>query len=233
MPNETEVTREPEQAVVPAIYESKFRCSQQINEIVGALAKAQGVINNPRKEAENPAFKRGSAVSKYADLSMGINAIREGLSANNLAVIQSTRMQGDVLMLDTRLAHSSGQWFEAEYPVCKLPAPPHAIGSALTYARRYSLFGIVGIAGEDDDGDAANEAQTPAPELISSEQYDRLMKGIEMTKTDVPEFCKLYKVSALADLTVVQYPNALALLSQKAKRMKEQPGGFDGPTAAD
>lgn len=135
-----------------------IRTSEQTNEISAALAKAQGVINNPGKGAVNSHFN-----SSYADLSDGINAIREGLSANGLAYVQAPRVEGDVLMLDTRLTHSGGQWMECEYPVCKFPAQPQVMGSAMTYARRYSLFSLVGIAGDDDDGNAANKAEIPAP----------------------------------------------------------------------
>lgn len=132
--------------------------SEAINEISTALAKAQGEIANPAKESQNPHFK-----SHYADLSSGINAIRTALSANGIAFTQLTRLSGDVLMVDTRLSHSSGQWIESEFPACRFPAKPQEVGSALTYARRYALFAIIGIAGEDDDGEAANKSETPAP----------------------------------------------------------------------
>lgn len=135
-----------------------MKTSDAINEICAALAKAQGEIANPAKEAENPHFR-----SHYADLSAGINAVREGLSKNGIAYVQSTRLDGDVLMLDTRLSHSSGQWLESEFPACRFPAKPQEVGSALTYARRYSLFSMVGIAGEDDDGNEASKSVTPAP----------------------------------------------------------------------
>ena len=132
--------------------------SEAINEISAALAKAQGEIANPAKESVNPHFRNISA-----DLSSGINAIRAALSANGIAFTQLTRLAGDVLMVDTRLSHSSGQWIESEFPACRFPAKPQEVGSAITYARRYSLFACVGIAGEDDDGEAANKAETPAP----------------------------------------------------------------------
>ena len=129
------------------------QCSDRIDAISAALAKAQGAISNPGKTALNPHFK-----SQYADLSSGLNAIRAALSANAIAVVQTTSMHDDTLMLHTALCHSSGQWISSEWPVVKLPAPPQVIGSALTYARRYTLFALVGIAGEgdDDDGNAAS-----------------------------------------------------------------------------
>ena len=125
------------------------QCSDRIDAISAALAKAQGQIANPGKTAVNPHFK-----SQYADLSAGLNAIRAALSANAIAIVQTTRMEADVLMLNSMLAHSSGQWIGSQWQVCKLPAPPQVIGSALTYARRYTLFALVGIAGEGEDDDA-------------------------------------------------------------------------------
>jgi hypothetical protein len=132
--------------------------SDAIDAISAALAKAQGDIINPAKEAQNPHFR-----SHYADLSSGINAVRDGLSKNGIAFVQSTSLEGDTLMLETRLTHSSGQWLSSMFPVCRFPAKPQEVGSAMTYARRYALFALVGIAGEDDDGEAANKAETPAP----------------------------------------------------------------------
>ena len=134
-----------------------MRTSEQTNEISAALAKAQGEISNPAKEAQNPHFR-----SHYADLSSGINAVRAALAKNGIAFLQATRSDGEILFVDTRLSHSSGQWVESEFPACRFPAKPQEIGSALTYARRYALFALVGIAGEDDDGNAANASETPA-----------------------------------------------------------------------
>ena len=136
--------------------------SEAINEISAALAKAQAEIANPAKESVNPHFR-----NHYADLSSGINAIRSALSSNGIAFTQLTRLAGDVLMVDTRLSHISGQWIESEFPACRFPAKPQEVGSALTYARRYALFAIIGIAGEDDDGEAGSKTETPAPRKVA------------------------------------------------------------------
>ena len=152
--------------------------SEQINEIATALAKAQAAIQNPKKESKNPHFS-----SKYADLATGIEAVRADLSAHNICYVQSTSMDGDILMLETRLIHSSGQWIASHYPVCRFPTKHQEAGSALTYARRYSLFALVGIAGDDDDVNEASKSETPAPqrrkiepptpELLSDEDSDK------------------------------------------------------------
>ena len=121
-----------------------------------ALAKAQGEIRNPGKNAENPHFK-----SKYANLADGIMAIREALSKHGVAYVQTTRVDGGILFLTTALIHAvSGETIESEWPVGAYEKlTPQQMGSSLTYARRYSLFGLVGISGtdDDDDGNAASE----------------------------------------------------------------------------
>ena len=133
--------------------------SEQINEIAAALAKAQGAIENPEKNATNPHFN-----NTFADLASGINAIKTPFASNGLSFIQSTFLDGELLMLTTRLVHSSGQWMEGVYPVCKFPIAQQQAGSAMTYAKRYSLFAMAGIAGEDDDGTEASKTVTPASE---------------------------------------------------------------------
>jgi hypothetical protein len=145
-----------------------MKTSEQTNEISLDLAKAQGVLSNPTKDGNNPHFK-----SKYATLDTGLNIVRECLSKHNIAVVQATRIEGNILMLDTRLTHKSGQWIEAEYPVCAFPAKQQDMGSALTYSRRYSMFSLVGIAGEeDDDGNAAVSAVSAPKRTVKAEMFD-------------------------------------------------------------
>ena len=134
--------------------------SEQINEIATALAKAQGSIKGAIKDSANPHFK-----SKYADLASCWEACREPLSANGLAVVQMPGQADGVATITTLLTHASGQWMRSDVSV--RPAKPDAqgLGSALTYLRRYSLTAMVGIAPEDDDGNAAvadNQSGTKA-----------------------------------------------------------------------
>ena len=196
-----------------------MKSSEQTNEISAALAKAQGAINNPGKKATNPHFN-----SQYADLSGGINAIREGMSANGLAVIQAPRVEGDVLMLDTRLTHSSGQWVECEYPVCKFPIQPQVMGAAMTYARRYCLFSIVGIAGEDDDGNTAKDLKIEGPvakAFITPEQVEELDELlVELGEKVERQFKKFFQVEFLGRLLADDYDLAKKKLTEK-KREKD------------
>lgn len=125
--------------------------SDQINELASALAKAQAKIKGAVKDSANPFFK-----SSYADLQSVWDAIREPLSSNGLSVIQTTATNpAGGLDLVTTLAHSSGQWIEGRFPILPLKNEPQAVGSATSYARRYSLASIVGVYQTDDDGEQA------------------------------------------------------------------------------
>lgn len=125
--------------------------SEQINEIGAALAKAQGAIENATKDKANPFFK-----STYADLAGVWDACRAALSSNGLSVVQTPEQSDKGVIVSTMLLHSSGQWISGSYlmPVSKFDA--QSIGSAITYARRYALAAMVGVAPEDDDSNAAN-----------------------------------------------------------------------------
>ena len=125
--------------------------SEQINELLTALAKAQGEMVNAPMDGKNPHFS-----SKYATLANIRDATMPHLSKNGLSVHQVTQMNGNGMLLVTRLGHSSGQWITSEYPV-PVSDRPHVMGSAITYARRYSWAALTGIAAEDDDGNAAQE----------------------------------------------------------------------------
>ena len=121
--------------------------SSDINELAGALSLAQGDMNPARKGASNPFFK-----SKYADLAEVIEASRQPLSENDLSIVQ----YADDGYVVTQLMHSSGQWIRGRLRIQPKDNTPQGIGSALSYARRYSWQMLIGQAsGEDDDGEAA------------------------------------------------------------------------------
>lgn len=128
-----------------------MQTSESINDLSAALAKAQGEITGALKDSANPFFK-----SKYADLASCWDACRVPLAKNGLAVIQVPETTENGLTLITTLAHSSGQWIRGSLPVKPKDDTPQAMGSALTYARRYALTAFIGIAQVDDDGNAAS-----------------------------------------------------------------------------
>lgn len=129
--------------------------SPEIDKLAAALAKAQGLMENAEKSAENPAFKRDGKASTYATLASVWTAIRSPLATNGLAVMQWPRTVEGGVEIETELLHETGQFVR---DILWLPCPQmtvHSVGSTITYGRRYALMAIVGIAPEDDDGNAA------------------------------------------------------------------------------
>ena len=125
--------------------------SDAINELAKALAKAQKEIEGAHKDSTNPFFK-----SSYADLASVWDACREPLAKHDLAVVQTTHMDGDKTILDTTLMHSSGQFITGSYLLTPKVNDPQGMGSAMTYARRYCLAAIVGVFQVDDDANLAS-----------------------------------------------------------------------------
>ncbi len=134
------------------------RFSGSIGDLAAALAKAQGELVNPEKSlvATIRADGRGGGERsfRYAPLSGGLDIVRKTLGQHEIATIQTTSLDqaAGIINLTTVLAHASGEWIASDWPVCPISetATPHRMGAALTYARRYALFTLVGIAGEDD-----------------------------------------------------------------------------------
>src|SRR6516225_1121826 len=134
------------------------RSSDTIATIAAALAKAQVELTNPEKSLvatiRSPFPRERDRAFRYAPLSSGLDIIRKSLGRHEIATIQSTDIdrEAGLLRLTTILAHSSGEWISSEWPVCQTTeaASAQPMGAALTYARRYALFALVAIAGEDD-----------------------------------------------------------------------------------
>jgi hypothetical protein len=132
--------------------------SDRIGALAAALAKAQAEIANPEKSLTativSPFPREGSRTFRYAPLSSGLDLVRKCLGQHEIATVQTTAIDRDsgLIRLTTTLVHASGEWVSSDWPVCPVSetATPHRMGAALTYARRYALFTLVGIAGEDD-----------------------------------------------------------------------------------
>jgi hypothetical protein len=134
------------------------QASEHIGAIAAALARAQAELTNPDKtltaQIRSPFLRDDDRTFRYASLASGLDIVRKTLSRQEIATIQTTRVEQTTghIHLTTLLAHSSGEWFSSDWPVCASRdiEAPHRMGAALTYARRYALFALVGIAGEDD-----------------------------------------------------------------------------------
>ena len=142
------------------------RSSPSIAALATALAKAQIELTNPEKSLIGTIEPRrgegGARQFRYAPLSRGLEIVRKTLGQHEIATVQTTAIDqvAGIVNLTTVLAHSSGEWIASDWPVCPIAETerPHRMGAALTYARRYALFTLVGIAGEDD---------LDAPDLIA------------------------------------------------------------------
>src|SRR5476651_432928 len=134
------------------------RSSESVAGLATALAKAQIELINPEKSlVANIRFGRGGETNqsfRYAPLSSGLDIIRKTLGKYEIAVMQTTASDAasGMVNLTTLLAHTTGEWISSDWPVCPMSdvSAPHLMGAALTYARRYALFALVGIAGDDD-----------------------------------------------------------------------------------
>src|SRR5271167_1291981 len=152
------------------------RSSESIACLAAALAKAQAELTNPEKSLVATIRPNGPGEAersfRYAPLSSGLDIVRKTLGNHEIATVQTTAIDqsAGIVNLTTLLAHASGEWIASDWPVCAISetATPHRMGAALTYARRYALFTLVGIAGEDD---------LDAPDLAEGEKADAAKKA--------------------------------------------------------
>ena len=185
-----------------------MKTSEQISELAAALAAAQGMMQNAIMNRVNPHFK-----SKYADLAAIWDAARKPLSANGLSIVQTI---GDGV-LHTRLLHTSGQWIASEHPL-PLSGRPQEIGSALTYARRYSLSALIGIAADEDDD--ANTVQKKNGELISGEQIVELSALLDDDPERIEKFCNLQRIKGLGEMPEHRFDEAVRYIKKVNDKIK-------------
>jgi len=134
--------------------------SETINQIAAAVIAAQGEMGSAKKTADNPFYK-----TKYADLAGVVETARPVLTRHGLGVVQSADCDGELAVVETLLVHTSGEWLKSRTVLKPTKADPQGMGSAVTYARRYAYMAIIGMAAEDDDGNAASQPvnrQAPA-----------------------------------------------------------------------
>jgi ERF superfamily len=164
------------------------RSSESVAALASALAKAQAELINPEKSLtaviRTGRLGEGERSFRYAPLASGLDIVRKTLGQHEIATIQSTAIDKDagVVNLTTMLAHASGEWIASDWPVCPVAetANPQRMGAALTYARRYALFTLVGIAGEDDLD--APDLCEPAPSSPMSAADPGLKQGADQSR---------------------------------------------------
>ena len=234
------------------------RSSETIGKIAGALAKAQAELENPQKSltATIPSVfpREESRTFRYASLASGLEIVRKCLSRHEIAMVQATAIDRDssLIRLTTTLVHASGEWMSSDWPVCPVSetAAPHGMGAALTYARRYALFTLVGIAGEDDL-DAPDLAVMAGPPAAhngptgrgnghwglanpSPAQTDRQPPPGRQTRAEQPKLANLSAEASagvrdelISELEQAGAPEAVAAWAQRALPLKNQLSAVD------
>ena len=218
------------------------RSSQSIAALAAALAKAQIELSNPEKSLigsiEGNAPNAPERLFRYASLASGLEIVRKTLGQHEIATVQTTAIDqaSGIVNLTTVLAHASGEWIASDWPVCAVAdtAEPHRMGAALTYARRYALFTLVGIAGEDDLD--APDLLPPGPKsdqvkgrsnsdvrLNGATQHRHVQRPVGRhgrNSTPLPEKALTSDASALLRDQLIEELNALADADQAARWAK-------------
>jgi hypothetical protein len=233
------------------------RSSNRIGALAAALAKAQAEIANPEKSLSATIvslFPREEVRSfRYAPLSAGLEIIRKCLGQHEIATIQATAIDRDtgLIRLTTTLVHASGEWMSSDWPVCPVSetAAPHRMGAALTYARRYALFTLVGIAGEDDldAPDLAVTAGPPEPQndlprpsgsadqaLMNSRPLQPQIRRAGAERSRPPHLSadasETLRRQLIAELEQVERPETLSIWAQQTLPLKNQLSTADAQT---
>jgi preprotein translocase subunit SecD len=196
-----------------------MRKSESIGKISEALAKAQGQMKPAAFDATNPHFR-----SKYASLTSIMEACREALSQNNIAVIQSPSFEEGRLIITTLLTHSSGEWIEDSLSINAGKDTAQALGSAITYAKRYSLSSMVGIVSDEDD-----DAEATKPNN-SSQKSKTVLKPVPsgQTPSAPKKLTKAQKTQADRVIKIREIFTLSAKLNFKPDQMKAIIGGIIG-----
>lgn len=191
---------------------TEFEMSPAMDKLAPALVKVQEATGSVEKSSYNPGFK-----SRYADLAATSAACRDALVANGFAVTQFPGgYTGDAMQMTTLLLHSSGQFLRGTMAVPLSKKDAQGYGSALTYARRYSLQAVVGLSPEDDDGNAAAKPEPAKPvERITRAQADELLAIGTEVGANWEIFCRVYKIEALPELPPEKFAHAKAGLESK------------------
>jgi hypothetical protein len=223
------------------------RSSDSIGELAAALAKAQSEIANPEKSLTatiiSPFPREGTRTFRYAPLSSGLDLVRKCLGQHEIATLQTTAIEKDsgLICLTTTLMHASGEWVSSVWPVCACSetTAPHRLGAALTYARRYALFTIVGIAGEDDvdapdlvNYSAASASQKSLPEQTSGNEqlkaptFERVARKAERPAAKPPglsaKASEDLRFQLISELSMLTDPEALAAWAHRVLPLKDQ-----------
>ncbi len=183
-----------------------MKTSENITEIASALAKAQELINPAAYDAANPHFR-----SRYATLASVMQSCRAALSKNQIAVVQGTTVSDKNVTVTTMLIHSSGQFISDDIMIPVAQNTAQAIGSALTYGRRYGLSALVGIVSEEDD-DSNSAMPIPSTEIQKDVKFTQAKSNPQTSNNNAPQTVK-------AEVKPVRQPKEVSERVQKIKQV--------------
>lgn len=224
-------------ALAKPVSEQDLYNSPEINEIAGALAKAQGEFKPVLCNKENPYFK-----SSYADIDTVVRSVRQPLAKNNLSFIQQIRSSSDgITMLHTKLMHTSGQWIEARSRIVPPKNDPQSFGSTISYQKRYAFMSLLGIAVTDDPtdddaeramvasrdimakGTAINTKYNPkelSPDTITKEQLEELIYELGDYPDIAEQVLDGLKLQSICDMPKTKYQVSINRIRQ-IKNMRD------------
>lgn len=196
--------------------------SESIGEIAKALLATQKIIGAAAKKSKNPFFK-----SAYADLSEVIDTVKEPLNANGITFLQIIDEGEHGAVVETTLLHESGEYISGRTPVFVVTKrdksgnielhDPQALGSGITYSKRYGLQAICGLPTEDDDGE---KAMSRKPKVLPIVAVNKLIKTLKKTDEDISNMIEFVKedpvVVGLKDLSDIQLNKILRVLERQA-----------------
>lgn len=195
-----------------------MKTSEKIDEIAGALVQAQAQMGAAFKDNTNPHYKSG-----FASLASVILTVKEPLHNNGLSFVQPTIRTDGFVGCETRIMHTSGQWMEGELTLPLTKQDPQAAGSAITYARRYSLMSMLGLPTTDDDAESAIEEDEVKPSVYIDDMQLKIVTDLlEETHADIERFCANFQITSVNKMPKEKLDRAIAALNRKKESVSEE-----------
>jgi hypothetical protein len=191
-----------------------MKSSETLTKIAPALVKALAELKGVAKDSKNPHFK-----NDYASLEAVIDTARPVLASHGLAFMQGLgEFTGGAMTVSTRILHDSGEWIESDFQMPVSKSDPQGTASASTYARRYSLMGILGLPAVDDDGEGAMQRNGPQtaqkpPQRLTEDQQSTILALMDDVGADRSLFLKYMGVASVSE--IIDYDRAVAALESK------------------
>lgn len=190
--------------------------SESIGALAKALVQAQAEIGAAAKRSSNPFFK-----SKYADLGEVIEAVKEPLNKHGIAFLQIVDESETGAVVETTLVHESGEFISGRTPVLTAkPNDPQAMGSAITYSKRYGLQALLGLPTEDDDGEAAMSRKAKVGSKSVTDELVDLVKSLGKSDVDVQKMREFVKAPAGSGLSDLSESQAMKLIGVLRKQLR-------------